>query len=128
MSKIAVHIIKERVEEFVSPDLDSTGHGSEVSFKGVIRPEEGDATIKGITFEAYEEMALKVMRELLEKLDLSYPFLAAEVVHRIGDVPVGEAAIRVSIWTKHRIEGFTACSEFMNRLKKDVPIWKVKTF
>jgi molybdopterin molybdotransferase len=48
------------------------------------------------------------------------------VIHRIGVVPVGEAAIYVGIAGRHRAEAFALLGEFMDRLKKDVPIWKLR--
>jgi molybdopterin synthase catalytic subunit len=39
-------------------------------------------------------------------------------------VPVGEASIVVRIEAKHRAEAFGMLGEFMDRLKRDVPIWK----
>jgi molybdopterin synthase catalytic subunit len=48
------------------------------------------------------------------------------VIHRVGIVPVGEAAIYVGIAARHRAEAFGLLDEFMNRLKQDVPIWKLR--
>jgi molybdopterin synthase catalytic subunit len=39
---------------------------------------------------------------------------------------VGEAAIVVRVEAKHRAEAFGMLAAFMDRLKQDVPIWKVK--
>jgi molybdopterin synthase catalytic subunit len=106
----------------------SCGFGAKVEFLGVIRPEEEGSVIQGIRYEAYEPMALRVMQEILDQLASELPFLAAEVVHRTGPVKVGEAAIVVRFWAKHRKEAFIACMRFMDNLKQDVPIWKTTTF
>lgn len=128
MSKISVHIINTPIDGFNPKPPKYSGNGSEIKFEGTIRPNEEDQPINGIHFEAYEKMALKVMKELLDQLDQEFGFLAAEVIHRIGDVLVGESAIRVTIWSEHRAEGFQVCTGFMDRLKQEVPIWKVRTF
>jgi len=47
-----------------------------------------------------------------------------EISHRLGRVPVGEASILVRIEAKHRVEAFGMLFAFMDRLKRDVPIWK----
>jgi molybdopterin synthase catalytic subunit len=106
----------------------ATGYGACVDFVGVVRPMENGNPIQGITYEAYQPMAERVMRELLEELGREHPFLAAEAIHRTGRVPVGEAAIRVRIWSHHRREAYAASMAFMDRLKQEVPIWKVATF
>jgi molybdopterin synthase catalytic subunit len=42
----------------------------------------------------------------------------------VGRVPAGEASILVRVAAKHRAEAFGMLAEFMDRLKRDVPIWK----
>jgi molybdopterin molybdotransferase len=46
------------------------------------------------------------------------------VIHRLGVVPAGEAAIYVGLAGQHRAEAFALLAQFMDRLKQDVPIWK----
>ena len=128
MTDIRVHIIKEEIETYELPPPEDLPYGSQLEFIGVIRPEEDGKTINGIAYEAYEPMARKVMQTILEELSEEHSLLAAEVVHRVERVKVGEAAIRVRMWSVHREEALEACTEFMNRLKQDVPIWKVSTF
>ena len=70
------------------------------------------------------EVAVRVMREILSALDTEHPCLTAVVVHRIGVVPVGEAAIYLAVTSEHRSEAFAVVTKFMDRLKQDVPIWK----
>ena len=48
----------------------------------------------------------------------------ARVVHRLGDVPVGEASVIVVVSSAHRGPAFEACRYLMDRLKSEVPIWK----
>jgi molybdopterin synthase catalytic subunit len=128
MTDIRVQIITEKIEDFRSPIPKGLTFGSRLEFLGVIRPEEAGETINGIVYEAYEPMAKKVIARILEDLGKRHSLLAADVVHRVNRVPVGEAAIRVRIWSVHREEALEACAEFMNRLKQDVPIWKIATF
>lgn len=128
MTDLWIHIITKKIEDFTVPDLNIGAYGAEVVFEGVIRPEESGEKIEGIEFEAYESMAKKEITAILEDLRQQHGFLAAEVIHRIGRVAVGEVAIRVKIWAAHRAEAFRTITEFMDRLKQDVPIWKVKIF
>ncbi|MFO1514456.1 MAG: molybdenum cofactor biosynthesis protein MoaE [Verrucomicrobiota bacterium] len=80
--------------------------------------------IAALEYEAYAPMAEREMRRLLSELTTAQPCLAACVIHRIGVVPVGEAAIYVGIAARHRAEAFALLAGFMDRLKQDVPIWK----
>jgi molybdopterin molybdotransferase len=102
------------------------GCGAVARFDGVVRGEESGRPIAGLRYEAYRPMAEEVMRRILAEIAREHPFALARVCHRIGFVPVGEAAIRVEIQSAHRAEAFAAMAGFMDRLKRDVPIWKVE--
>jgi molybdopterin synthase catalytic subunit len=106
--------------------LDTGGLGAAVEFRGLVRPGENGKPISGLRYEAYEPMAVREMIRLLEEIQNAHPFSKAVVRHRTGFVPAGEAAVSVSIVSKHRAEAFAALSEFMDRLKQDVPIWKTE--
>lgn len=123
-----VIITKDPIETLLRRIEQPENTGACVDFKGMIRPLEDGEPIEGIDFEAYVEMAEKVMQQKLEVLQQKHGFLAAEVIHRYGKVRVGELAISVRIWAAHRKEAYLANLEFMDELKKDVPIWKVATF
>ena len=98
--------------------------GSLVEFYGIVRETEGTATIAALHYEAYASMAEKVIREKIALLEKKHPCQAIRVVHRLGRVPTGEAAIYVGLQSRHRREGFLFLQEFMDEFKKDVPIWK----
>ncbi len=104
-----------------SPDAET---GALVEFFGLVRRTENAEAIGSLHYDAYEAMAEKIMREKIALLEKAHPCQAVRVVHRLGEVPVGEAAIYVGIRSRHRGEGFRFLQEFMDELKKDVPIWK----
>ena len=98
--------------------------GAWVEFAGVVRGLENGTPIAALEYEAYETMALRVMREILEGLARRLACESAWVIHRIGVVPVGETAIWIGVGATHRETALGLVAEFMNRLKQDVPIWK----
>ena len=98
--------------------------GARVEFSGVVRAEENCQAIQALEYEAYEAMAVHMMRDILEDLGAQHGCLTARVVHRLGRVPVGDVAIWVGVGAVHRGEAFALVTEFMDRLKRDVPIWK----
>jgi molybdopterin synthase catalytic subunit len=101
-----------------------TGVGARAEFSGIVRREEDGRVITALEYEAYLPMAEKVMREIIEDIGRNHPCLSVRVTHRIGIVPVGETAIHIMVASRHRAEAFAMLTEFMNRLKQDVPIWK----
>lgn len=108
-----------RVEPVIVP-----GCGAIARFEGIVRGQENGAQICGLRYEAYQPMAGEVIRRLLETLCTKHPFALARVHHRIGRVPVGDAAIVAEVHSAHRGEAFAVLVEFMDLLKKEVPIWK----
>ena len=122
--KISVSITRDPIA--LAPQAtEGGGAGAVVEFAGVVRGEEGGRQIEALEYEAYEAMAVAEMTRILETLAVLHACLTAEVTHRIGRVPVGQAAIVVRITARHRAEAFALLSAFMDRLKADVPIWKV---
>jgi molybdopterin molybdotransferase len=99
-------------------------HGAWLEFRGVVRNEENGEKISALEYEAYPEMAGRELRRLLEEIASRHPCLAAKVIHRIGIIPVGETAIYVGVAAGHRGEAIALLTEFMDKLKQDVPIWK----
>jgi len=98
--------------------------GAWVEFRGVVRGEEDGQPITAIEYDAYVPMAEREMQRLLRKRAAMRPCLAARVIHRVGIVRVGEAAVYVGIASRHRAEAFALLADFMDDLKRDVPIWK----
>jgi len=50
--------------------------------------------------------------------------IACAIVHRLGEVPIGETSVVVAVSSAHRVDAFTAAQWIMDTLKKDVPVWK----
>jgi len=98
--------------------------GAWTEFRGLVRGEEGGMAIRALEYEAYPRMAERELRRLVEALSRRHNCLGAHVIHRVGVVPVGQAAIYVGVASSHRAQGFSFLVEFMDRLKQDVPIWK----
>jgi len=121
--KIEVRITEEPLEmaAVVVP-----GCGAIARFDGIVRETEDDRPITALEYEAYRPMAENLIHQILAGLSRSHPFELARIHHRLGVVPVGEAAIILDVHSRHRGEAFAVVAKFMDRLKVDVPIWKVR--
>lgn len=102
----------------------SDADGAVVAFTGTTRNHNEGATVVSLRYEAYAEMANKVMCGLFEETIRRFPITRARVAHRLGEVPVGEAAVVVVVASPHRGPAFDACRYLMDRVKHEVPIWK----
>ena len=122
--EIEIELTHLPVAEKIFPPPTAGAHGAWLEFRGVVRGEEAGQPIAALEYEAYPEMAGREIRRLLETLAIEHPCLAARVIHRIGTIPVGETAIYVGVAGQHRAEALALLTEFMNRLKQDVPVWK----
>jgi molybdopterin molybdotransferase len=122
--EIEIQLVREPIAERISPLLAFGAHGAWLEFRGVVRDEESGQAISALEYKAYSPMAENQMRRILESLEKKFPCLAAKVIHRVGVIPAGEAAIYVGIASSHRGEAIALLAEFMDRLKQDVPIWK----
>lgn len=100
------------------------GAGAVVVFEGIVRAREGDGVIEALEYQAYEPMAQRQMGELAGELVARHGLLRVRVEHSRGRVGVGECSFRLVIESPHRAEALAAMGEFIDRLKRDVPIWK----
>jgi molybdopterin synthase catalytic subunit len=98
--------------------------GAVVTFAGTTRNHNEGAEVLSLSYETYTEMAQRVMCALFEEAVKRFPITRARVVHRLGEVPVGEASVVVVVASAHRGPAFDACRFLMDRLKNEVPIWK----
>jgi molybdopterin synthase catalytic subunit len=107
----------------------AAGAGGLLIFEGFVReiePREGQpaARVEALTYQTYEPMAQNQIARIGDELIEKHGLLGLSVIHSRGLVRVGECSIRVAISSRHRKEALAAMDEFIDRLKKDVPIWK----
>ena len=100
--------------------------GAVVRFEGRVRGNEQGRGIRALVYEAYQPMAERQIEKILHELGAEHPCLLVRVRHRVGQVRVGEIAVVIEAFSTHRAEAFALASAFMDRLKRDVPIWKMK--
>jgi molybdopterin synthase catalytic subunit len=112
-----------RLDEVVA-EVASEATGGVVTFTGIVRRESRGKRILRLEYEAYEPMAEKKLDEIVRAVEAEVPGARVAVRHRLGTLVVGETAVVIAAAAAHRAEAFTACREIIERLKKDVPIWK----
>lgn len=122
--KIDVAITTDALEPFCDRIESPPNCGAHVQFLGIVRGDEDGNKIDSLHYEAYRPMAEREMERIIRDLENIFRCEQMLVIHRIGDVPAGEAAILVRAFAKHRAEAFGMVTQFIERLKQDVPIWK----
>lgn len=98
--------------------------GAAVLFTGSTRRWTGDIHTERLSYEAYESMALAQLQRIADEAVTRWSISRVSIVHRLGDVGVGEVSVAVAVSSPHRYDSFQAASWLVDTLKKDVPIWK----
>ena len=98
--------------------------GAAVCFSGIVRWREGAATIKGLDYEAFREMAERQFHLIFDQVQGRWPIESIRVIHRLGRVEAGVASLWVEVVGPHRGESFAACQFVIDEMKRLVPIWK----
>jgi len=98
--------------------------GATCLFSGTVRDHSSLGEVKGLKYEAWQELAEKRLADVAEELFTGWPVLRVAILHRFGDLAVGEISVVVAASAPHRAEAFEACRHGIERLKEDAPIWK----
>lgn len=93
-------------------------------FLGVSRNAPEDSHVKALEYFAYEEMSITKANALEATIKEKYPVGEIVIIHRLGMVPVTESSLLVLIASAHRKQMFEALEEIVDRIKKEIPIWK----
>jgi len=102
--------------------------GAVVTFDGVVREQTAGRRVLYLEYEAYEEMALRMLRQIGCEIRDRWPIDRIGIVHRLGRLEIGESSVVIVVTSAHRRPAFEACQYAINRLKKIVPIWKREHF
>lgn len=95
-------------------------------FLGTARDRSKGRDVSGITFEHYEGMAQKKLREIRERALKDFDVIEALIVHRYGTIEIGENIVLIVVGAEHRAEAFRACKWIIDELKQITPIWKLE--
>lgn len=104
------------------------GTGAFVAFEGVVRDLEDGKRIRALDYQVYEPMASKQLQLLAQAMQKEFDVLDVSVWHSKGKVGVGKVSFRLVVESAHRAEALEAVGEFIDRMKRDVPIWKKPVF
>ena len=92
--------------------------GAVVTFSGVTRE------VDHLDYEAYAEMAQRLIAEIVTAAIDRHGLCAAAAEHRVGRVPLGESSVTVAASAPHRDAAFAGAREIIDTIKAQAPIWK----
>lgn len=103
-------------------------NGAVVTFRGDTRNHSEGKTVQKLFYEAYEPMATEKMNAIVDEVEERWQVRDFAMIHRVGEVPIGETSIFIVAAAPHRAEAFAACRYAIDTLKQTVPIWKKEFF
>ncbi len=98
--------------------------GALATFFGMVRNVHHGRNVKKLYYECYVPMAERQIALIRAEMMAKYRLSELSIIHRIGELGVGEIAIAVAGWSGHREEAFSGCREAVEKIKHEVPIWK----
>ena len=95
-------------------------------FLGTARDRSKGKDVDGITFEHYEGMAQKKLRDIRERALKDFGVIELLILHRYGEIGIGDNIVLIIAGAEHRAEAFQACKWAIDELKQITPIWKLE--
>ncbi len=124
-SRLQIELVDDRIavrswiDDASDPDV-----GAIAWFLGVTRRNTGDRVTDTLFYEAHRPMAKKGLEVLANLACEQFDLRRVVIIHRLGEVPVGQASVLVGCSSPHRKDSFDALAWMMDELKRVVPIWK----
>ncbi len=98
--------------------------GGIATFLGTARDRSEDRDVSRLVFDHYEGMAQKTLREIRTRALRDFDVIEVLILHRYGEIAIGDNIVLVVVGAMHRADAFKACRWCIDELKHITPIWK----
>jgi molybdopterin converting factor subunit 1 len=112
----------------IANDLKAAEDGAVVVFDGIVRNHSRGRRTKYLEYSAYEPMAAAELEKLAHEALGKFSVRDVRIVHRLGELQIGETSVLIVVSSAHRAAAFDAARWIIDTLKKTVPIWKKEFF
>ena len=85
-------------------------------------------TVEALEYESHESMAVGVLEEIADEVATRFGVERLAIVHRTGEVPLGEMSVAIVAVSPHRAAAFDAARYAIDETKARAPIWKAERF
>jgi molybdopterin synthase catalytic subunit len=107
--------------------VSSSATGAVVVFSGDVRDHDHGRTVVSLTYEGHPS-AQDVLERVINDFAEHSEVFAIAAVHRVGEIPIGQAALVVAVGSAHRTDAFTAAATLVDLIKEKLPVWKHQYF
>jgi len=111
-------------DEITWLEQDNTDDGATVTFCGRVRQSNLNKQVFGLFLEHYPGMTEKTISDIIKKAQKKWKIGRISVIHRIGQLNVGEQIVFVGVTSPHRKDAYAANEFIMDFLKVQAPFWK----
>ena len=98
--------------------------GACLLFLGVVRDHNQGRVVTGLDYEVYHGMAEKTLAAIAAEASHRFGTDRITVLHRVGELGVGDVSTAIAVATPHRGEAYEASRYIIEELKHRLPIWK----
>lgn len=124
-----IHITRSPLDpDMVTAKVRNPSNGAVITFLGTTRLFADGKKVLGLEYEAYTEMAVTELKNIIRDLEIKWQVSDIAIAHRVGPVGIGEISMVAAVSSPHRKEAFAACSDLVDKIKETVPIWKKEYF
>jgi molybdopterin synthase catalytic subunit len=111
-------------DEVALLEQDNATDGAVVTFTGRVRNQNNGNSVSSLTLEHYPGMTEKALAKIITQARARWNIGRVKVIHRIGELHIGEQIVFVGVTSKHRHDAFAANEFIMDYLKVKAPFWK----
>lgn len=124
-----VSLVREPIDTAaISGAIKQAADGAIALFDGIVRDNSRGRRTLYLDYEAYEPMALDMLRSLAAEAVDQWGVREVSILHRLGRLAVGETSVFIAVAAAHRAQALDACRWLIDTLKTTVPIWKKEYF
>jgi molybdopterin synthase catalytic subunit len=98
--------------------------GALAVFSGDVRDHHEGRAVNHLVYTAHVPVASRVIGEIEEEAVTKHDVAVCRIVHRLGRLEIGDAAVLVVVRAAHRGPAFDAVRYGIDEVKRRVPIWK----
>ncbi|NYH79129.1 molybdenum cofactor synthesis domain-containing protein [Actinopolyspora biskrensis] len=102
--------------------------GAVVTFAGAVRDHDGGRGVRELEYTSHPSAAEVIREVAADVASRSDGVRALAVEHRTGVLRIGDVALGCAVSAEHRKQGFDACSELVDEVKRRLPVWKRQVF
>lgn len=111
-------------DEVALLEKNNLSDGAVVTFTGRVRDNNNGNTVTSLTLEHYPVMTEKSLAGIIKQARQRWSIGRVKVIHRIGELHIGDQIVFVGVTSKHRHDAFAANEFIMDYLKVSAPFWK----